>query len=187
MTKEKTILSKRRDGRNCASKSIVGWANYCAVRQLRTDKFAGNGEDQTGLNQAGRLQRWVGEKVRKRQASIRHRRHRGLHSIARKIYPFQEVRNLVSTNAKCDFQYFQAAHFLTKRLIQARSALFDVAEVKRCSVGDHLNVVGIVEVGIRNRDRSAVSDVDCLRKRGAKSGFVALRYRTNQLVSTFRC
>ena len=154
--------------------------------KVRADEFARDGKDQTGLNL---WIEWWAEEIGKREArcGVRKRRHRGLHSIARKIYPFKEVRNLVSTNAKCDFQYFQAAHFLTKRLIQARSALFDVAEVKRCSVGDHLNVVGIVEVGIRNRDRSAVSDVDCLRKRGAKSGFVALRYRTNQLVSTFRC
>jgi hypothetical protein len=76
------------------------------VWQIRLNEFAGDGKDQTGLNQ--RIV-WVGctwrsvwveweEKIRKRKTGfgVRYWRDRSLHAIARKIYPFQKVGDLVS-------------------------------------------------------------------------------------------
>jgi hypothetical protein len=86
--------------------------------------------------------------------------------------PFQEVRDLVSTDAKCDCQYFPTAHFLTKCLVKTCSTPFDVTKVKRRGIGDHLNVIGIVEISIRYGDRSAVCDIDRLWKSGAEIGIL---------------
>src|SRR5271155_4122347 len=83
--------------------------------EVGADEFAWDGEDQAGLNQVGRLQRWVVEKIRKRQAGygIGEWGHRLLHSIARKIDPCQKVSDLVSTDAKGDLKDFWIRYFLT--------------------------------------------------------------------------
>ena len=61
------------------------------------------------------LQRIEGvEEIGKRQLGYRvlKRRNRGLHCVARKINPLQEVSDLVSANAQRDFQDFQTADLL---------------------------------------------------------------------------
>src|SRR5580693_6085599 len=121
------------------------------MRQIRADEFARNGKDQAGLNQTAWLQRWVGEKIGKRQAGygVRKRRHRPLHSIARKINPFQKVSDLVSTDAKGDLKHFWIRHFLTHGGVKTRAALFDISEVKGRHIRDRLDMVvtGKVRVG----------------------------------------
>ena len=86
---EEPIRGEALDGSDGASKSIGQRTNDRDMGEFRADKFARDRKDKAGLNQAGRLQRWIVEKIRKRQAGygIRKRRHRLLHSIARKINP----------------------------------------------------------------------------------------------------
>src|SRR5277367_5579599 len=98
LTDKESISGERLDGRYGAGKSVIGRPNYCAERQIRADEFARNREDQAGLNQVGRLQRWVIEKIRKRQPAVGHRCYRRLHAIARKFDPFEKVGDLVPAN-----------------------------------------------------------------------------------------
>src|SRR5580692_6196422 len=106
--------------------------------QIRANEFTGDGKDQARLIQ--RIE-WA-EEIGKHQAGfgIRKRRHRGLYSVAGKIDPFQEVSDLVSPNRHRDFQHFQTADFLAKRLIEARSTLFDISKVKTRHIRDRLNM-----------------------------------------------
>src|SRR5271169_534440 len=169
LTDKESISGERLDGRYGAGKSVIARPNYCAERQIRADEFARNREDQAGLNPARRLQRWVIEKIRKRQPAVGHRCYRRLHAIARKIDPFEKVGDLVPANSQGDLQHFETADFLAHRLIQARSALFDISEVERSSVGDDLKVGGTpIQICIADGDRAAVGDGDRLRKCGAK-------------------
>src|SRR5580693_3785085 len=100
--------------------------------EVGADEFTRDGKDQAGLNQIGRLQRWVVEKIRKRQAGYRvaKRRDRHLHSIARKINPFEEVSDLVSTDAKGDLKHLRIRHFLAHGRVKARAALLNHSKVK---------------------------------------------------------
>ena len=99
-----------------------------------------------------------------------------MHSIAGKIYPFEVVSDLVSTDTQCDFQRFQAGDFLTKGRIETRAALFDHSEMKGRHVGDRLNMivagrVGVgsaVEIVVVARDGCHVVEFNCLRKGGAE-------------------
>ena len=146
--------------------------------QILFNEFAGDGKDQAGLNQ--RVVRvgctgWIvgvewKEKIRKRKAGlgVRHRRDRRLNPIARKINPFQKVSDLVSPNTLRDFQHFQAAGFPAKRRIETRPTLFDVSEVKRSDVSNHLDMIWIVEVGIGDGDGGAVGYGNGLWKRRSK-------------------
>src|SRR6202041_3852549 len=120
------------------------------MRELGADEFARNGKDQAGLNQVGWFQRWIVEKIGKRQAGdgVRKRRDRDLHTVASEIYPFQEVRDLVSADAEGDFKDLRIRHFLTHACIEARTALLDVAEVKAGYLRGSLPVVVSLEVGV---------------------------------------
>src|SRR5580698_577363 len=95
-------------------------------------EFARDGKDQTGLDR--RIQR--AEKVRKCQAGYRVRkwRHWSLHSVARKIDPFQEVSDLVATDAQSDRKHFGILNFLAHGCVQTRPALLDVSEMKACHI-----------------------------------------------------
>ena len=112
---EEPIRGEALDGSDGASKSIGQRANDRDMGEVRADEFARNGKDEAGLNKVGWLQRWIVEKIRKRQAGygVGKRRHRLLHSIARKINPFEEVSDLVATDTKCDLKDFGICHFLT--------------------------------------------------------------------------
>ena len=79
-----------------------------------------------------------------------------MHSIACKIDPFQKVRDFVSANAQSNFQHFRAADFLAQRGIEARAALLDHSEVKSCDVGDRLNMIVALKVGVRRAVEIAV-------------------------------
>ena len=72
-------------------------------------EFDGDREDQARLNQ--RVE-WT-EKVGEFQAGdgVREWRDWSLHSVARKIDPFQKVSNLVAANAKRDREYFGSVTF----------------------------------------------------------------------------
>src|SRR5271156_476111 len=114
--------------------------------QTRANEFAGNREYQAGLNL--RI-KWA-EKIRKRQAryGVGKRRHRDLHSVPRKIGPFQKVSDLVSPNTQGDFQHFQTADFLAKRRIKTRATLFDISEVKGRNIRDRLDMIVTRKVGV---------------------------------------
>ena len=62
---------------------------------------------------------------------IGHRSDRWLHSVAREIHPFQEVTDLVATNAERDFQDLGVRYLLAERRVQARTGLLDETEVER--------------------------------------------------------
>ena len=127
----------------------------------------GTGKDQAGLERAD--SRGLKKLGNVRPELVRKRRDRGLHSVARKIDPFQEVRDLVSPNAKRDLKHFQMPHLLTHGRVETRAALLDISEVKGCGIGDHLNMVGMsVEVGIGSGDGGDVVEGDRLGKRGAE-------------------
>src|ERR1700723_4681449 len=146
--------------------------------EIRGGEFARNGKDQTGLNSAGRLQRWIVEKIGKRQTGngVLKRRHRGLYRIACKIDPFQKVSDLISPNAECDLQHFQTADFLAERGVETRSALFDVSEVESRYVRDRLDVVVTGKVGVGSAleilvvsgDGGNIIELESLRESGAK-------------------
>src|ERR1700689_5306344 len=96
-------------------------------------------EDQAGLS---RLLEWA-EEIRERQAGngVGKWRHWSLHSVARKINPFQKMSDLVSANAQGDFEPFRIRRFLTHGRVKARAGLFDVSEVKARNIRDRLNVI----------------------------------------------
>src|SRR5208282_2092760 len=79
---------------------------------------------------------------------VRKWRHRGLHSVACKINPFQKVSDLVSTDAQCDLKHFWIRHFLTHGRVETRAALLDVSEVKARNIRDRLNMVVTGKVGV---------------------------------------
>ena len=121
--------------------------------QFGADELARNGEDQAGLNQAGGLQRWVVEKIGKRQAGygILKWRHRLLYSVTRKINPFQKVSDLVSTDAKSDLKHFRVRHFLTHGRVKTRAALLNVSKVKARYIRDRLNMLVTGKIGVGSR------------------------------------
>ena len=136
-----------------ACKLIGQRTNDRDMGEVGADEFARNGEDQAGLNQAGGLQRWVVEKIGKRQAGygVGKWRHRLLHSVTRKINPFQKVSDLVSTDAKGDLKHFRIRHFLTHGCVKTRSALLDVSKVKGRYIRDRLNMVVTEKIGVGSR------------------------------------
>src|SRR5271155_3650473 len=111
-------------------------------------EFERDWENQAGLNLP--LER--AEEIGKCQAryGVRKGRHRPLHSVARKIYPFQKVRDLVSTNAEGDLKHFRICHFLTQSCVETRAALLDVSEVKARYIRDRLNMIVAQEIGVRS-------------------------------------
>ena len=83
----------------------------------------------------------MAEKIGKRQAdgSV-NRRHRGLHSVARKIDPFQKVSDFVSADAQGDLQALPDPSLFDSGRVETRTALLDVSEVKGGRIRDRLNV-----------------------------------------------
>ena len=117
---EEPIRCEALDGSDGAAKLIGQRTNDRHMGEVGADEFAWDGEDQAGLNQVRRLQRWVVEKIGKRQAGygIGKRGHRLLHSISRKIHPFKKVSDLVSTDAKGDLKDFWIRYFLTHGTVE---------------------------------------------------------------------
>jgi hypothetical protein len=78
------------------------------------------------------------------------RRHRGLHSVAGKIHPFQKMRDLVSANAQGDLQHLGIRHFLTHSRVKTGATLLNGSEMKSRDVRDGLDlrVAGNVEIGV---------------------------------------
>lgn len=150
--------------------------------QIGANEFAGNGEYQAGLNQ--RI-KWT-EKIRELQTGyvVRKRRHRSLHSIARKISPFEKVSDLVSPNSQSDFQHFRTADFVAKRGVETRPTLFDGSEVKGRYGRDRLDMVvagkvgvgSAVEIAVVSGNGGNIIESDGLRKGGAEVwiGFAAV-------------
>ena len=147
---EQPVVRQRCYGRLSACESVIARSDHRAVRQVRVDEFAGNGEDQAGLNQIGRLQWWIREKIREREAGygVRKRRHGRLHAVTCEISPLQEVSDLVSANTDRDLQHFQTGDFTAKRRIETRSTLFDHSEVKSRYIRDRLDMIVSGEVRI---------------------------------------
>src|SRR5580658_7338327 len=124
------------------------------------DEFGRDGEDQAGLDL--RVE-WV-EEIGKGQLEygVGERRDSWLDSVAGKIDPLEEVGDLVAANAECDLENFFAGDLAGHRCVEARASLFDGAEVEGSNVGDGLNVVGIVEIGIGDGDGGNVIESDGL-------------------------
>ena len=99
-----------------------------------------------------------------------------MHSIAREIDPFEEVSDLISTDAKGDLKHLRIRHFLTHGCVKTGAALLNVSKVKGRYIGDCLNVVvaekvGVgcaVEVGIVSRNGGDSAESDRLGKAGAE-------------------
>jgi hypothetical protein len=108
------------------------------VRQTGTDELAGDGKNQAGLN--GRIEGI--EKIGKGETLVGDGRNRGLHSVASKINPFQKVRDLVSADTECDFQYFRSSNLLRHAGVEAGTTLLNVAEVEGGDIGNDLNMSG---------------------------------------------
>src|SRR5208283_68728 len=130
-------------------------------------------------NQAGLSRRIVRvEKIGKFQAGemIAKWRHRGLHSIACKIHPFQKVGDLVPTNAESDLKYLRIRDFLTQGCVETGATLLDLSKVKGRHVRDGLNVivsrkvrVGLAFViGVTSGNGGNSIESDCLWKGGAE-------------------
>src|SRR5580700_1295242 len=142
--------------------------------EIGPEEFARDGKDQAGLNL--RIE-WT-EKIGKCQTGygVRKRRHRNLHSVARKINPFQKVSDLVSTNAKSNLKHFRVLHFLTHGSVETGATLLNVSEVKGRCIRDRLNMVVTVKdgagrtekIGIRSGDGGNSIQFDRLRKCGSK-------------------
>src|SRR5580658_5031749 len=107
--------------------------------EIGPEEFARDGKDQAGLNL--RIE-WA-EKIGKCQTGYRVRkwRNRGLHSVARKINPFQKVSDLVSTNAKSDLKHIRILYFLTHGSVETGATLLNVSEVKGRCIRDRLNMI----------------------------------------------
>src|SRR5580698_4952973 len=145
-----------------------------------TDEFAGDREDQTRLNVAQRqILRCSREEIGKCQIRNRvgERRYRLLHPVTGKIDPFEEVSNLVSTDAKCNFKHLRIRDLLAHGCIKTRAALLDVSKMKTCDIRDRLNmcVSGNLEIGVEDaevsvgsRNRGNVLEIERLRKSGAE-------------------
>src|ERR1700733_14991409 len=119
--------------------------------EVGADEFPRDGKDKGGWDEVGRFQRWVVEEIRERQAGdgIHKRRHRLLYSIAREINPFEEVSDLVSTDAEGDLKHLRIRDFLTHGCVKTRAALLNHSKVKSRCIGDGLKMVGrAVEIGI---------------------------------------
>ena len=99
-----------------------------------------------------------------------------LHSITRKINPFQKVRDLVSTDAKGDLKHLRIRYFLTHGRVKTRAALLNVSKVEARCIRDRLNMVvtgkiGVgspVEIGIGSGNGRDILKSDRLRKGGAE-------------------
>src|SRR5580704_1272791 len=109
-------------------------------------EFDRYGEDEARLNQGIERAEEIGEC----QAGygVRKWRHRGLHSVPRKIHPFQKVSDLVSTNTKGDLEHLRIRHFLTHGCIKTRSALLNLSEMKGRYIRDRLDVIVARKVGV---------------------------------------
>lgn len=147
---EESIGGEACDRGDGACKSIRQGTNDRDMGKVGADEFAWDGKDQAGLNEARRLQWWIVEEIRKRQAGngIGKWRHWLLHSIARKINPFEEVSDLVSTDTEGDLEHLRIRHFLAQGCVETGAALLNVSKVKGCYVGDCLNVIVPKEVGV---------------------------------------
>ena len=176
---EETVCGEARDCGHCAGKLIGQRTNDRYMGEVGADEFARDWEDQAGLNEGGGLQRWVIEEIRKRQAGygVGKWRHRLLHSIAREVTPFQEVSDLVSTDAKSDLQHLRIRHLLTHGRVKTRATLLNHSEVKSRHIRDRLSmevaekVVAdgrAVEVGIVSGNGCDSIESDRLRKGGAE-------------------
>jgi hypothetical protein len=73
LAEEEPIGGEACNRSHSSSKRIGQRTNDRALGEFGIDEFARDGKDQARLNQAGRLQRWVCEKIWKRQALVRHR------------------------------------------------------------------------------------------------------------------
>src|ERR1700761_8585466 len=124
---EQSIGREAGDRSHCARKSIVQRTNDCDLGQAGVDEFARDWKDQAGLNQVGRLQRRVVEKIGKRQAGygVGKRRYGLLHAVAREINPLEEVSDLVSTNAKGYLKHLWIRYFLAHGCVETGAALLD--------------------------------------------------------------
>src|ERR1700722_10284473 len=176
---KEAVCGEARDCGHCAGKLIGQRTNDRYVGEVGADEFARDWEDQAGLNEGGGLQRWVVEKIGKRQAryGVRKRCYRLLHSIAREVNPFQEVGDLVSTNTKGDLKHLRIRHFLTHGCVKLRATLLNHSKVKSCHIRDRLSMEvakkivadgRAVEVGVGSGNSGNPIESDRLRKGGAE-------------------
>src|SRR5579862_6675018 len=140
------------------------------MREIGADEFARDWKDKAGLNQSWRLQRRVSEEIGECQPSVGHWCHRGLDCIPCKIDPLQKVSNFIPANAESNLHHIWIRGFLVHGGVKTRAALFDVSEVERRYVRDHLDMIGVIEISVGNGNGGAVGDRECLREGGAKVG-----------------
>ncbi len=165
---EQPIRNEAIDGSYSSAESVGERTNDRDMGKVGVDELARDGENQARLNL--RIQ-WT-EEVGECQAgfAVRKRRHRGLHAVAREIDPFQEVGDLVSTNAKCDLKHLGVAYLLAHDGVKTRSALLNVSKVKGGHIRDRLKMIaiGIVQLSSRPWNGGDVLQSDRLREGGAE-------------------
>ena len=122
---EETIRCEALDGSDGAAKLIGQRTNNRDMGKVGVDEFARNGKDQAGLNEVGRLQWGLLKKSgNDRPDMVSVNGATGcLHSISRKIDPFQKVSDLVSTNTKGDLKHLRIRNFLTHGCVGDSSRL----------------------------------------------------------------
>ena len=99
---------------SCASEFVGEGADDGAVRKVRAKEFARNREDKVGLEE------WtVLEEVREFEALIRYWRYGRLYGVAGEVDPFEEVRDLVGSDAESDFENLLAGYFARQTGVEA--------------------------------------------------------------------
>lgn len=68
------------------------------------------------------------------------------------------MADFVASDAEDDLQDFSAGGFLRHGGIEAGAALLDESEVEGCGVGDDLDEVGVIHVGVIAGDGPAIFD-----------------------------
>src|ERR1700690_3735212 len=128
------------------------------MRQTCVDEFAGNREDEVGLQLriSGSVEvrecepiGWIGEWSDGR-----------LHAIAGEINPFEKVRHFVPADAENDAQDLQVADFLSHRRVERAATLLDRSEVECRRVSDSLNVISRAEVVVVSRNGRDINEID---------------------------
>ena len=99
-----------------------------------------------------------------------------MHSVARKINPFQKVSDLVSADAKGNHKHFRIRDLLTHGRVKTRAALLNKSKVEGRCIRDRLNMVVAMKIGVGSTleivvvagNGGNICERDRLREGGAK-------------------
>lgn len=115
MTVEEVVVCERLHGRLGAGKFVAGGTNDGALGKFGADEFAGNREDEIGLElwssrgdiEIGKSETVVVDRIRRVVETERGT----LHGVAGEIDPFEKVSDFIAADGHGDFQDFAAGDF----------------------------------------------------------------------------